>query len=147
MNLRATLGSMFAPLLIHNLNESMAKIRADGGPVTRPAAGTVYPGSQVDTTIHNNTGWLKGAILGTALAATGIGAGLALPGLVGKQPVAAPTPPAPITAVGPVSPTPDSLNPWDEIQIDQSGNEIPGTRKPFGKFPRDWTPTNGGVIP
>src|SRR5262249_4591492 len=79
MSLRTQLGSLFMPLLLHHYNATAAVNRAavakemgvaDVGPAT---PGSLYPGSSVTSTInHLSSGWFKGALLGTAILATGI---------------------------------------------------------------------------
>ncbi len=97
MTTRALLGSWFAPLLIHGLNQHQALQRATVAKMQGldpKEFGTVFPGSTVTTTnnIRPTIGWLLGPILGVLLAATGA-AGLYLlthqAGKVLPQPAAA----------------------------------------------------------
>lgn len=81
--LRATLGSWFAPLLIHNQNQQTAMMRAAAAKaqgLDPKVYGTPLPGSNIDTTVnYHGGGWLKGAILAVALLT---GGGLGILGLL-----------------------------------------------------------------
>lgn len=92
MNLRGQLGSLFMPLLLHHYNATTAANRAAvakelGVPTVGPAApGSLYPGSSVTSTInHMSAGWFRGALLGTAILATGILGTLVGPHLLRKE--------------------------------------------------------------
>jgi hypothetical protein len=122
MSLRAQLGSLFLPLLLHNYNATTAASRAAvvkelGVAGVAPAPpGSLYPGSSVTSTVnHMSGGWGKGALLGTAILATGILGTLLGPGLLrttpaladketkalaAKETPSAPPPTAPVAAEG-----------------------------------------------
>jgi hypothetical protein len=107
---------MFAPLLIHGLNQQGALQRAASAKALGldPAAyGTVYPGSTVTNTTNNTGGgYLKGALLAVVLLAAG---GATAAGLLRCLP---PRPGAPAPPAATAAPSTRS-GAWDVITEEQ----------------------------
>lgn len=125
MTLRAALGSWFAPLLIHNQNQSEALQRAlaaQGQGLDPATYGTPFPGGNVTNTTTTNQsarGWLPGALLGAALLAGGGAAVLGLANYLTPAAVTtAPNAPANAPKAGDpkTTPTQPTTGPgWDAI--------------------------------
>jgi hypothetical protein len=133
MNLRAQLGSLFMPLLLHHYNATTAANRAAvakemGVATVGPAApGSLYPGSSVTSTInHMSGGWFKGALLGTAILATGILGTLLGPHVLRKEQQTLPNsaPQSSDTCSSPTTVPPEGDYVTWQIQPDGSRKEI-----------------------
>jgi hypothetical protein len=129
------LGSWFAPLLIHNHNQQTAMMRAAAAQaqgLDPQVYGVPLPGSNVTSTTTNNnaSGFIKGAVLATAMLAAG-GLGAAGLGKMLTQP--APPPQAPtVPQQSSKMPPPTPVAPT--VPAGEDTYDIPWTVGPDGKI-------------